>query len=535
MSYASKIAEGNRRPISIVEIGLDTKLSPSGVEYHCDVAAPIGNLFWQSVENINWTPTEIIPARGLGYRGVVTITFRDFSYGSKGTYFGKLFANNEYYLDRQLKIHSGFIADDGTFSWGDSISRLYFIKKIDGPDSNGLVKITAKDPLTLLDKDQATVPKKSVGSLNASITSTQTGTINIKDNDGFSASGGVAIIESEIVRYSGVSGADSIILDSPASSSRGQFGSEAVEHDADSPARECYAFENLNCVDVARSLIEDFTDIDHANYIPDNDWNNERDVFLSTELITGVIKEPTAVKSVIEKITGQTWVDIWWDDENQEIKLKSIGPNLASIKELDAANNTLVSGHKIKRSAEKAITQIWIYYDKIDYSKGDDPDNYKSLLITADPTLESAAGHGREKVKRIYGSYIGLNTATKVASRILESEGNGSTETTFQLDVKDSSIKPGETINLSTDLIQDVNGNPKRTSFRIVSKDQVNGITYSYKAVATGQDPDAKYGYIGPNTLGDYETETESNKATYCFIADDDGKMPNGDAPYLIL
>ncbi len=534
MSYVDKRDAANRRSINIVELDLDAVVSPTGTEYHCDSTAPLGQTFWPTISKFDWAPTELIQSRGLGYRGVVKISFTDFSYGDKGTYFGKLLGRNPFYLDRKLKIHEGFLNNDGSFDFVNSIERLYFIKRIDGPTDKGIITITAKDPLTLLDKDQATSPKKSDGKLDALLSESTVGvTIDITDNDGFTVGGGVAVIEDEIIRYSSTSGAGSIVI-----SERGAFGSIAEEHDAGSPVRECFYFENENCVDVIRDLIEDYTDIDHANYIDDDAWDIERDVYLSSELITGVIIEPTSVKDIIQKITSQTWVDVWWSDEEQEIKLKAIGPNLAAVSEIDSDNHILDKGFKIKRNAEKAITQAWIYYDKINLAAGDDPNNYRSLYIVADPTLEGASGHGREKRKTIFGSFLnasGLATATKVGSRILEKEGKGSNDIAFYLDAKDSILKTGDSVNVLIDCIQDSNGDPVRTNYRIVSKEQVDGITFSYKAVETGQDPDDRYGMIGPNTLLDYDSESETNKDAYAFISADYAEMPNGDNPYLIF
>lgn len=532
MTFDSRSSGPNRQPITVAEIVLDNPLSISGIERHCDTDNPFGEDFSSSLFKVDWNPTKITSARGLGYRGTVKVIFSDFRHGDKGTYFGKLKALNPFYLDRKIKIHTGFLDLDGSFNWSNMKEHLYFIKKIELNDKDQFI-VTAKDPLTLLDRDQALAPTKTSASLSGALTDSYTGTLTISSNDGFDSVGGYAVIEDEIIKYTGVSGSTDIT-----GVTRGILGSTAAAHSSGEEIRNCFGFENLNCVDVIRDLIEDFTDIDHANYIDDTAWNTERDTYLSAETISGIVTEPTPVKEIVKKISEQTWLDLWWSDEDQKIKLQSIGPTITEIASLNHRENILNKGHKIKENIEKAVTQIWYYYDKIDHLGSDDPNNFSSLYVKEDLNLEGSSGHGTQKIKKIFASFVpsgGAGTASKVCSRIIASSGRGDRYVDFMVDAKDSSIKTGDTISVESDLEQDANGDPVSSIYRVISKEQVSRTVYKYSAMATGQVEGATYGIIGPNTLVDYTLESQANKDNYGFITGSDGKMSNGDEGYLIL
>jgi hypothetical protein len=534
MTYAAEKDKLSRKPFTIIKIEMDTTISDGGAEYHCYGVTPFGQLFYShDIKNgYNPTPTKMSIASGLGFRGHISVKLNDFSFGDTGTYFGRLLANNPYYLDRKIKVYTGFY-DGVTFDWANFKEHLYFIKKIVGPDSKGFVTITAADPLTLLDDDQAQAPAHSDGTLAGPLTDSATGTISVTDNTGFDSGGGVANFDGELVKYSGLSAGTSLVV-----TERGSFGSEAKAHEADEAVRNCYHFDGLNVVDVVRSLIEDFSPIDHANYIDDTAWNLERDNYLIGDLVTGVISDPTDVKSIVEDLCKQAWLSLWWDDTEQTIKLKAIGPNVTANTAINKNEHILESGEKQKRDPTKAISEVWIYYGRIDLSKdATEPKNYSSLYIDLD--ADATTGHLKPKIKKIFAKAIpasGGSSVSKLASRILSQNKIGLHEYAFELDIKDADVTTGEAVTVSTDLIQGVDGVEVPTNFMVVERDKIGDTKYQYKAIKTGFLEGANYGVVAPNGTLDYLSETAENKAKYCFIASDvDSKMSNDDDPTLII
>lgn len=530
MSYADKIASLTRRPLNVVKLGFDNPIDPSG-DYFCDYQNPLGQKFWPCVESIDYTPAKLVPG-SLGAFGSITIKLLNFPHGSSGTFFGKLLASNEYFLDRTLIHYAGFHDDGETFDWANFQERHFVIRSIKGPDANGVVTVTASDVLTALDSDQAVVPLESYGELASSLAAATTGTVNIGDNTNFSASGGVCIINGkELALYSGISGADSIVL-----SSRSQFGTAAESSvDAGSPVRNCYFIDNENCIDALYALIDGFTEIDASTYINLTEWENERDTYLASDNVYKVITEPTAVKSVVRGICQDSHVSFWWEPSQQLIKVRAVGPDLGATAEINTSAHILKENHSIERDLSKAVTQVWVFYDKINQAESDEEKNFRKLNIVIDNAKETA--YGFSKIEKVYASFVpaaGSSTATKIGQRKLSSFSIGEIIYKFRLDAKDSQLLVGQNVTITSVADEDSDGNPTARTCMVIERDQVDAGTYEYKAQSLGIDPGANYSIIAVDGTFDY---LSGGSATpYAFIADTATQlMSNGDPAYLIL
>lgn len=518
MTYTTEAAKLSRQPFFIVKLELDTTISPGGAEYHCSGRSPLGQLFHSTipVRGYDPTPTRMAVGAGLGFRGQVRVSFDDFAFGDNGTYWGKLLANNPYYLDRKLRVYTGFY-DGVTFDWGNFKEKLYFIKKIQGPDSKGRVTVTATDPLTQLDGDQSKLPTTPNAKLAAALNSTATGTLNITDNTDFSASGGVADIGGEYVKYSGISGADSIIT-----TERNAYGTESKSHSSGDQVSPCYDFDGDNVVDVIRNLITLYSPIDHASYIPDTDWNYQRDNFLVGANAIGVYKAGTDIKKEIEKLCEQFRLSVWWDDEAQEIKLLAIGPLVTAAKRININEHILDTGEDVIRDPSKAVSETIVYYGRKNHSKDiDDKNNYSDWLLVPNPNAQAGIG---SKIREIYAYNIptgGTTSANNLADRINSQLAEGLITYQFQVDIKDADIAVGQVVEAVTDKLQGTDGIPVPTSVIIIERDQIKGTVYQYKAIKTGFALGSKYRKIAPSSLSGvtYTTATDEQKATYMFIA----------------
>jgi hypothetical protein len=523
LSYSNSIRQLSRRQTNLIRLGMDN------VDYWlCDGEPPTDQYYYACVNNIDWIPSRATIDGGLGYFGEIVLTCKDFNTGSAGTFFGKMLASNTYYLNRLLDIYVGYYERGDTFSLANFQKRTYFLKRIDGPDQNGNVKIYASDIISRLKESE--VPAATNGHLSVSITDSTTGTINITDNTGFSAGGGYAIIEDEIVSYTGVSGSDSIT-----GVVRAQGGTDAEAHDANSPARNIYTNLSTNVVDAIRDLIEDFTDIDHATYLPDADWNTQRDNYLASEDVDLWVIEPTPVSEVIDKLAEDYFINVWWDDANQEIKLKAIGPQLESIVTWTDEANLLNTKINVKRDQKKVLTEVLYFFGKINQAEGDDAKNFDSVYVNNRASIETALGEKR--TKKIFSFAVptsGTSTASKVSGRLID-QNEVPLELTCYVDAIDSGVDIGDAVSIETDLIQDKNGARQATIMRVIEKAQKENNRYFYKLIKTGQEIIDRYGAITPNTMGEYVAESDINKSNYAFISDNDPDMSNGDNPYLIL
>lgn len=527
MSYASERARIGRQPMRIVELALDT-----GTETFCDLTTPSGQAMLPIIRSINLAPTRLKPGEGLGDRGTVRVVLEDFPYGATGTYLGKLIADNPYYLDRVMTIKVGYLAASG-FDINDFGTRTYFIDAIDGPDEKGHVTITARDALKNLYDSGAKVPAVTRGALTAGISSSFTGLVDVGDVDGYPSSG-YAIIDDEVVAYSSISGTQLDI------SARAQFGTTATSHDADAPARAVYAFDDVNPVDEIESLMTGFGNID-AGYIPSATWALEKADYFELYTLRGVVLEPTPVREVINKICRYCSINLWWDERDQEVKLKAYGPQLAS--DFYITDDNLLDGERarVTRDLDSRASQIWYFHGKRDASQGDDQKNFAEIHIDADLSLEGPTKYGKAAVKVITAGFVSSTTvAAGVSSRLLERLKDGTTKIQFSLDAKDSDIWTGSIGTLETDLIQqsasDPNpGAPKPIQIIVTSVTEEDGHVYTYEAQLFKAEPPLRYARIGPGTLADYTLESPDNHNKYAFISNGTPEMSNGDSAYYIL
>lgn len=530
MSYADKIASLARRPLNILRLDLDHPIDSAG-DYFCDYQNPLGQKFWPCIESIDYTPAKLIPG-SLGSFGSVTIKLTNFPYGDAGTFFGRLLASNEYFLDRALILYVGFHDEGEAFDWANFQERHFVIRSIKGPDPSGVVTVTGTDILTLLDSDQSVVPLESYGELAGALAAATTGTVNITDNTNFDAGGGVCIINGkELATYSGLSGGTSIVI-----TARSQFGTVAESSTAaGSSVRNCYYIDSENCIDALYALIDNFTEIDAATYINLVDWEDERDTYLASDDVFRVITEPTAVKDVIKDICESSHVSLWWEPSEQLIPVRAVGPKLDSTMEITTGAHILRSGHTIDRDLSKAITQVWVFYDKINQADGDDEKNFRKLNIVIDNSKETA--YGFSKIEKVYAGYLpaaGGSTATKIGQRKLASYGLGEIIYRFQLDAKDSQLLIGDNVTITSAADEDSDGNATSRTCMVIERDQLNAGTYSYKAQALGVDPSSNYAIVAINGTPDYMSG--GSATNYAFIADTStGQMSNGDPAYLIL
>lgn len=530
MTYETDAAKADRKPLTVVALVLDNRISDTGSERFCDANVPLGQTFEPCLERINYSPTKITED-GLGYRCTVTVTLQDFAHPSgKGTYLARLIGANPYYIDRRLVIYRGF--EHSPFSLDNMKRGDYFIKKITGPDEKGRVTITAADILTKLDGDQAVWPPVTYGNLASSLTSSATGSINIGDNTNFTSTS-YAIIDSEIVSLSAVTGSTSVTI-----SGRGQFGTEAVAHDAGAPVRRVAAFNGINVVDMIYSLIDVASPIDVSTYIDLSAWEDERDAYLASDDIYGIVKEPTPVKDIISKLCKQFNVAVWWDDEVHLIKLKALGPTIGAPTAINTDHHILNVGHSITRDQSKALSQVWIYYGKIDHSKGDDAENFQYVYAYQDSGIEGSDGLGQPCIEKIEANFIGASgtsSASKTATRMAGQRKTGIVECKFRLDVRDATLNVGDGVQITSDLIQGEDGEPV-TAIYMVTERMREDTYVQYSAVAMGVEVDSRYGYVAPNSTPNYTSATAAQRNRYAWIASaSTGQLSNGDSAYLMI
>ncbi|MEZ5781152.1 MAG: hypothetical protein R3D70_05825 [Rhizobiaceae bacterium] len=209
MTYDTLRVKVGRRPITVVELDLDSCANTFGVAPCTAVLGPAGkcfNTYGTCQDTANFakvaktyrfcTQTDLLPVgenllpcltkvelapvqidpKGFSVSGTVTVEAVDFPHHDRGvdpywrdraykpeqqgTFFGKLRGRNAYVENRVMRVKEGYIAGDRTIY---TRTRTYFIDRIEGPDANGKVRIIGKDPLRFADSEKAKAPDVSKG------------------------------------------------------------------------------------------------------------------------------------------------------------------------------------------------------------------------------------------------------------------------------------------------------------------------------------------------------------------------------------
>lgn len=507
---------------------------------------PRGLNYFPCLLDVKITSARITPSEGLGARATIKITLQDFSdtdrYTDKyvdtrsytpinqGTFFGKLLSRSPNYQNRLVRVRTGYLTDpiDTTNNFK---TRLYTIEKITGPDQDGKVTVTGRD--LLFATQNFTAPISNKGKLTAQLIAGETGTFTI-DEDGasFPAASGTVRIGSEIIQYATRTGNVFSTL------TRGTNGTAATVHNANAAVQLCAVFTATNVVDVINTLLTTYAGIS-SSYIPTTEWNAEKAAWLSTYSLTTVITKPTKVSVLLSELTEQCLLDIWFDDVDQQIKLKAFAPpQLNTPVNVITEDNIIGDSVKVEDMPDKRLTRVSVYFAVINYAEEiTEEKNFENIHLRIDTDAESSNEFGDQKAKKIFSRWFGpndLSLATTLAGRLLNRFSATPSRIKFRLDMKDDAFGTGDFASFTSKKIQQASGASRTLDIQLIETQELEeGHLVEVTALNSGFDN--KYAFIGPASLGDFIVETEDNKRKYCFISGADGKMSDGSPGYLIL
>lgn len=532
----------NRR-IKFVEIILDTG---TYVFFSSDSSVPLSTLNgYPTLKSLSQAANTVIPTGGLGNISQLSLTLSDFvENGKASTFMNRLRGGNPYYIDKIVNVYSGLLSDFSDIATNYNLNKQsYYLDTFDYPDESGNVRLTARDISKKLDDKRAIKPKAVTCTLGTTLAAGTTGTITINNSSDLSADEGYILIDNEIIRYENRNtGADTVSIAS--TSDRGILGNGvnvATAHDSGAKVTEVWTPLNstdrskTNCVDVIKQLLID-TGISTGN-IDTALFNEERDTWLSTEDITGLVSKPTPIKKIIEQICEQCYIDIWFDVDTQLYKLRANRPQIVAFNAtLTSDNDILDRGHVVRHDFKEQATQVWVYYDKIDYLGSDSPNNYSTTEIGIDATAESNYGASSQKI--IYANFLddgNAASAAQLTNRYLKSLKDGTKKVYLQLDLSRTNISLNDRVIIETEQHTDANGDPDVMVCQISKIDKTSGETIKVEAIKLYYDSSAKYASVGPSSLSDYGGESNANRIRYAFISNSSSKMKNGDDGYIIV
>lgn len=487
-----------------------------------------------SVLNYQSAPTVIDPAKSLGARASVTVTFQDGpladngidqylserSYDSfaTGTFWGKLIRRNTYYNGRIMRVRVGYLTDP--IDWANFQTYTYVIDVIEGPDSSGRIRVTGKDLLKLADDERAQAPGVNSGKLVAAITSgsaTTTVAITTADIDAEYGTSGTVRIDNECMTFTRVTGSYVLTF-----VTRGTNGTTADAHDADASVQETIVYTAQLPHDIAYDLLTTYARVPTA-YINKAAWDVEANTWLTACKLSAVISKPVGVNDLLTELTQQALFYIWWDERTQLIQLRAIRP--ARETEIVDANDddTAISGSlSTTEDPTKRISQVWVFYalasPTVDESK---EQNYHQLAIQADLAAEGVNEYGDQRITKVLSRWFpddgSAVNANLLGNRLVYRYRNAPRMLSMRVDAKDVAWT-GDTVRVTSKVVQDDTGAPLPTTFQVMSvTETIPGTQFQLDMQDTFFN--GRYAFITENSEPVYGLASDTDKGLYGFTS----------------
>ncbi len=456
---------------------------------------------------VNTTPAKLAIGSGLGERAKVSVTLCDaphhdrgvdpyvaqraYNPAEQGTFWGKFISRNRYYLGRPLRVVTGYLTEDAkgapVYDPDNFETRHYVIEKMDPPDSNGMVTITAKDILKIADDDRAQAPRPAKGRLltaiNDSVTSATLNPPGIGDLS--YASSGVLRISEELMDFTRAGDALTLV--------RGQYNSTAEAHSLGDAVQECYVVGDSSTggeqlQDIIYDLLINYANVP-AEWIDKPAWDAEAAAYI-TRLFQTIIATPVGVKQLLNELCEQGPAYLWTDELNKRINFRALRPAASASVALNDDEHFVAGSLKSVDKDDKRISQVWMFFGQRKYTEPvDNPNNYKQLLPVVG-NGEDVRRYGQPKVKKVFCRWInefGRTFAEEIADSILQRYNETPKQITFALDPKDSDLLIGDLFVGTTRLAQDDNGNKRAITYQVIAALEKNrdqqGHRFEYEAL----------------------------------------------------
>jgi hypothetical protein len=299
-----------------------------------------------------------------------------------------------------------------------------------------------------------------------------------------------------------------------------------------------------NVIDVLYDLLTNYAGIDSA-YIdytqgsPEGQWDEEKRIWFTGYTLNNIISEPESIHDIIKNICQSTNMEMWWDDVNQTVKIKANMPPTVQPSTYTMNDHIIEGSLKIKDIPKKRVSDIRVYYDKIDHIGDDQPANYNIVDVDIDTDAESADEYNEKAKKQIFARYFDATNGGQAAGtggRILNRYRNIPREYEWEMDARDEELTVGDLCFVKSLCDQNPSGGYLGAQIQILEVKEVTpGHRYRYKGLTA--EFTGRYGKIHGDspTLQDYSSESQANQDAYAFIVPTTGLFPDNTGPYRII
>lgn len=442
--------------------------------------------------SVSTTPTRInlasssSDAQGLGNRAVCSITIADFAHTDRrvdpyvdtrgydpltqanGSFWSRWLVRNRYRQNVVIKVYEGYEGQ----ALNAMLVRQYFLQEVQPDWSAGRVTIQGKDILTKLEERKAQAPALSPGALAANIDAAVLSFDVMGAVVGDYPAPGTVRIGSEVMTYSAVVAiTNGVTL---TITTRGTDNTVAATHSAGDGVQRCLRYTSATLTAILTDLLQNFGGIPAA-YLDTAQWATELPVYLNLYNLTALITDPTAVTELVSEIQEQALFYIWWDEREAKVRVKAIRGVDEQPPVLTQERHILQGSLTITEKPRERASQVWIYYNKSDYTKSlSDVRSYSGQFVIANLEAETDELYGEASIRKVLARWIpsdalAANTAGKIITRYVDVPS----ECVFRLDAKDRTYWVGKTVTLSHSMDVDQFGDRRLRNWTIVSAEEV--------------------------------------------------------------
>ena len=508
------------------------------------------------LDEVNTTPTRLNPAgatedaTAFGERASVDVALSDaphsdnavdpylssraFNPLTRSTFWRKWLQRNPYHAGRALRVREGYLGQ----SWADMRLRHYIIDSI--ALSNDGVSVKAKDPLTLTDESVSVAPTPTGAALFGDMTDSQLNcTIFGAELADIPVSGWVRVGE-EIIYYASRSLPDGNGRITLSGMTRATHGTTGESHSDKDTVQVCLNYQSWLPWRVVQNLLIDYAKIP-ASYIDSAEWNAEGNDWLSQFTVSCIISEPTGVGKLIAEICRQVLMYVWYDDVVKKIRLRAIRPHDdMSIPQLTDDDHFIADSTSIEVDDSNRATQVWVHHRQRNAAESaTEAKNYDAHYIRVDTSAESAFEHGGVRIVHIYARWLESDAQVRsIASRYLARYRRTPVKLRAKLDAKDrDAVSAGSVVDVQSAFIVDSSGSIRTQRFEILSTEDeaCDIVSVEMQTAAYDSAVVQKNAYIVSASYPNYADASAAQKNKGCWIANSQGKLPNGDDAYCII
>jgi hypothetical protein len=441
---------------------------------------------------------------------------------ARGTFFGKLKARWPHYSGRAMRIREGYL-EAGAFVLEQT--RHYILTDWTGPDDDGRVTLTGKDPLSVLDDDQAVIPPASKGALGADITAAAVTLTLLPAGIGAGyPSAGRACIGSEIVEYTRAG--DVVTM-----TGRGMAGTAAAAHKAGDTFQEVLWINDQRIDAVAATLITARLPV---ALVPAAAWAVEADRWASSVRLSTHICAPTGIAKLVGELTS-LGVSIFWDDVAQAVAFKVNRPvDGDAVYDLSDFGNIMEASLE-DRNGDR-LTEVYFFTVQLDPTKSaSSADNFARVLASPDLEAMDPRAFGDSRIRKVFCRWVNGGAdpvITFIAKRLLNRFRLAPARLKITVDAKDRTIPLAAVVRVDCDLIQDVTGDAAPALMQVISR-APSGPGGRVEYVLQAYQFTARYGFATQNARPSYLASTAAERARGFYACDPATlKMSNNDEPY---